>query len=264
MAPLLTLGALKDPSMADAILECVELTKYFGALAAVNRISFAVERGEIFGITGPNGAGKTTLFNLLSGHAPVSNGLIRFEHKEIQHLPPHHICRLGLARTFQIPHVFTGMTVAENVLVGSCFGSNARYLVLSIDREARARAEAALAVTGLLDKAEWPAHLLSVYERKLLMIASALAMNPRVLLLDEPFGGLNHLQIGELMNLIRKIHERGVTILLIEHVMSALMRLSGRVMVMHHGEKLLEGSPEQIMSDARVIEVYLGRKIDLP
>jgi branched-chain amino acid transport system ATP-binding protein len=249
--------------MTETILECHGLTKYFGALAAVKGVSFQVERGEIFGITGPNGAGKTTLFNLLSGHTPVSDGKIRFKQQELQSLPPHQICRRGLVRTFQIPHVFGGMTVAENVLVGSCFGRPARSVVLSVDSVARARAEEALTFTGLLPKAAWPAKLISVYERKLLMIASALAMNPHVLMLDEPFGGLNHLQIRELMDLIRRINEQGITILLIEHVMRALMALSSRVMVMHHGEKLLEGSPDEIMSDERVIQIYLGRRISV-
>ena len=247
--------------MSETILACWGLSKYFGALAAVKDLSFEVKRGEIFGITGPNGAGKTTLFNLLSGHIPVSAGTIRFDGHEIQRLPPHRICRLGLVRTFQIPQVFGGMTVAENVLVGSCFGRHSKWLTLSFDQDARTRADEALAFTGLSSKADWPAHLISVYEKKLLMVASALATNPRVLMLDEPFSGLNHVQIDAFMQLIKMVNERGITILLIEHVMRALMKLSDRVMVMHHGEKLFEGTPKEIGSDPRVIQVYLGRKV---
>jgi branched-chain amino acid transport system ATP-binding protein len=244
--------------MTETILECAGVNRYFGALAAVNGLSFRVERGQLFGIAGPNGAGKTTLFNLLSGHVPASSGTIRFKGEEIQGLPPHRICHRGLARTFQIPQVFGSGTIEENVLVGAYFGRRERLPAFGFDRETRSRADRALEMTGLGAHRRAPAHLASVFDKKRLMMASALATEPDLLMLDEPFGGLNHGEIDDLIALIRRLHGAGLTILLIEHVMRALMALSERVLIMHHGEELAEGTPDEIRRNSHVIQVYLG------
>jgi branched-chain amino acid transport system ATP-binding protein len=243
----------------DDILACAHLSRFFGALAAVDDLSFAVRRGEIFGISGPNGAGKTTLFNLLSGHVPASRGTIRFAGREIQGMPPHRVCHLGIARTFQIPLVFGSGTVAENALVGAYFGKRPGAFGLRFHADDRRRVDEALAVVGLAGKRDSEAGSLAVFDKKRLMIASALATEPSILLLDEPVGGLNHREIDEFVALIRRLREGGLTVMLIEHVMRALMSLSDRVMILHHGEKLAEGTPELIRRDPEVIRVYLGR-----
>src|SRR5215216_2484148 len=230
----------------EAILQCDRVTRYFGALAAVNELSFHVDRGQLYGIAGPNGAGKTTLFNVLSGHVAITSGDIRFNGVTIQDLPPHRICHRGIARTFQIPQVFSSGTVAENVLVGAYFGRREKLPGARFDRDTLDRVDRALALTGLEAKRRMPAHSASVFDKKRMMIASALATEPELLLLDEPFGGLNHGEIDELMVLIQQLHGTGLTILLIEHVMRALMTLSERVLIMHHGEKLTEGTPDEI------------------
>ena len=244
----------------EAILQCDRVTRFFGALAAVNELSFRVDRGQLYGIAGPNGAGKTTLFNLLSGHVAITSGDIRFNGEAIQNLPPHRICHRGIARTFQIPQVFSSGTVEENVLVGAYFGRRERLPGLGFDRDTYDRVDRALGLTGLETKRRFPAQSASVFDKKRMMIASALATEPDLLMLDEPFGGLNHGEIDELVVLIRQLHDTGLTILLIEHVMRALMTLSERVLIMHHGEKLTEGTPEEIRGNSDVIQVYLGRQ----
>jgi branched-chain amino acid transport system ATP-binding protein len=246
--------------MTDTILQCEGLTRSFGALAAVNRLSFTVERGQVFGIAGPNGAGKTTLFNVLSGHVPPSSGTIRFNGRPIQGFPPHRVCHQGIARTFQLPLVFASGTVEENVMVGGYFGRRGGFPGLGFDRASKRRVAGALAMTGLTDRRATPANRLSVFDKKRLMIASALATEPAILMLDEPVGGLNHDEIDECVALIRRLNQTGVTILLIEHVMRALMTLSDRVLIMHAGEKLAEGTPEEIRRAPEVIRVYLGRQ----
>jgi branched-chain amino acid transport system ATP-binding protein len=256
-------AANPDPargSLAETLLECDQVTRYFGALAAVKDLSFRVERGQLFGIAGPNGAGKTTLFNLLSGHVPVSSGSIRYLGAAIEGLPPHAICHRGIARTFQVPQVFASGTVEENVLVGAYFGRRTGLPGFGFDRATRDRVDRALEMTGLSARRWTPAPLVSVYDKKRLMIASALATEPELLLLDEPFGGLNPGEIDQLVGLIRKLHGTGLTILLIEHVMRALMTLSQRVLIMHHGEELAEGTPAEIQRDQQVIRVYLGQQ----
>jgi branched-chain amino acid transport system ATP-binding protein len=244
----------------EVILQCDSVTRFFGALAAVNELSFHVNRGQLYGIAGPNGAGKTTLFNLLSGHVALTSGDIRFNGQAIQGLPPHRICHRGIARTFQIPQVFSSGSVEENVLVGAYFGRREKLPGWGFDRDTISRVDRALKLTGLEAKRRVPAHSASVFDRKRMMIASALATEPELLMLDEPFGGLNHGEIDELMALIQQLHQTGLTILLIEHVMRALMALSQRVLIMHHGEKLVEGTPEEIRRNSEVIQVYLGRQ----
>jgi branched-chain amino acid transport system ATP-binding protein len=242
------------------LLQCDHVTRFFGALAAVNELSFQVTRGQLYGIAGPNGAGKTTLFNLLSGHVAISSGEIRFNGEAIQNLAPHRICHRGIARTFQIPQVFSSGTVEENVLVGAYFGRRGQLPGWGFDRDTKNRVQRALRLTGLEAKRRVPAPSASVFDRKRMMIASALATEPELLMLDEPFGGLNHGEIDDLVVLIQQLHQSGLTILLIEHVMRALMTLSERVLIMHHGEKLVEGTPAEIRRNSDVIQVYLGRQ----
>lgn len=240
------------------VLECDGLTKRFGGLAAIQDLTFNVEEGEIYGIAGPNGAGKSTLFNLVAGHIAVTCGHIRFAGRDITGMTPHRVFQLGVARTFQTPSVFGSLTVRQNVLVGACFGRTAGIMpVLRYEPSARDAAEA-LRITGLDDIAETPAALCSVFEKKRLMMASALASKPRMLLLDEPVGGLNAAEIDALMGLIRSIRAGGVTVVLIEHVMRALVGLADRVLILHHGEKIFEGLPSKLRDEERVVRVYLG------
>ena len=245
--------------MAEPLLEARGLTKYFGGLAAVRDLSFSVARGQIFGIAGPNGAGKTTLFDVISGHARASGGSVILEGRRIDRLPAHAICQAGLARTFQIPAVFPGQTVLANAIVGAEFGHRPQFLSsLRFDPDIVERARASLAFVGLTNRETEIAGRLSVFDTKRLMIASALATEPRLMLFDEPVGGLNPTEIRATIDLIRRIRASDVTIILIEHVMSTLMVLSDHVMIMNHGQKLYEGSPADVASDAEVVRVYLG------
>jgi branched-chain amino acid transport system ATP-binding protein len=241
------------------ILECVELTKAYGGLLAVRDLSFAVEQGEIFAIVGPNGAGKTTLFDTISGIWPATRGIIRFDGQEIQRLRPDRIGRHGIARTFQTTVSFDTQTVLNNVLVGSIFGAHhGGTPTLRFRHEALEAALEALEFCGLLDKQAWPPALLSVFERKRLMFATALATQPKLLLLDEPVGGLTRAEREAMIQLVRKINRAGISVLLIEHVMKAVQALANRMLVLHHGEKIVEGPPSEVLRDRRVVEVYLG------
>jgi branched-chain amino acid transport system ATP-binding protein len=235
------------------LLECESITKYFGKFAAVRDVSFSIDEGAIFGIAGPNGAGKTTLINMISGLYPLTRGKIRFLGKYIHDLPPHRRCRLGIARTFQIPTYFPFLTVEKNVLIGATFGTNKRENI-------KKRTMNVLEFTRLYEKKDNIAESLSLYEKKRLMLAVALATEPKLLMLDEPIAGLNPKEIDESMKLIKAINKNGVTIILIEHVMRALMGLSDRVMILHQGEKLAEGTPNEIAKNEKVIEAYLGEK----
>ena len=247
-------------SMADAtLLEVDELSKHFGGLAAVDELSFRVAEGETFGIAGPNGAGKTTLFDTISGHARATNGRILFGGQEIQDRSTHAICHLGVARTFQIPAVLPEHTVLGNVIVGAYFGHRPRAVPgLRFDEASAERARAAASFAGLGGKLDVVAGPLPLFDKKRLMIASAMASEPRLLMLDEPVGGLNHREIDEILELVRKVRSAGVTVVLIEHVMRALMSISDRVMVMNHGRLLFEGTPEDVQGHEEVIRVYLG------
>lgn len=244
---------------AGKLLSCSHVSKHFGALAAVNDLSFDVVEGEILGIGGPNGAGKTTLFEVISGLNPATAGEVIFAGRPITRLSPERICHEGIARTFQLNAGFDSLTLRENVLVGAHFGREDRLLPgVRIGRDARSRAEAALAAVGLADRADALTEKIPVLDRKLLMIASALATEPRLLLMDEPVGGLTPREIDRVMDVVHGLKGHGVTVILIEHVMRFLVQLSTRVLVMHHGEKLYEGPPDGLASDAKVVEVYLG------
>jgi branched-chain amino acid transport system ATP-binding protein len=241
-----------------AILECQKVSKAYGGLLAVSDLSFAVEPGEVYAIVGPNGAGKTSLFDCISGVNPATSGVIRFRDREIQSLRAHDICRRGLARTFQTTVAFDSQTVLTNVLVGSTFGREGENPFLSFKESATDAALDALALCGLADQQRAPAGSLPVLARKRLMLATALATRPQLLLLDEPFGGLNPAERTQMIELIRVVGRTGVTILMIEHVMKAVQALANRILVIHHGQQIAEGTPSTVLRDPRVIEVYLG------
>jgi len=233
------------------LLEISGLTKRFGGLLAVSQFDLDVDAGEIVGLIGPNGAGKTTVFHLIAGfHAPTS-GEIRFKGASLVGDKPHAICRRGLTRTFQIVQPFAGLSVIENVMVGA-------FNRESDAGAARRSAREIVDFVGLGPRRDDLASSLTLSDRKRLEIARGLATRPELLLLDEAMSGLNPTEIEAIIGLIRSIHARGVSLLIIEHVMQAIMALSHRLVVLHHGEKLAEGSPAAVASDQRVIEAYLG------
>ncbi len=243
----------------DRLLSVEGLTKRYGGLAAVDDLTFHVLSGETFGIAGPNGAGKTTLFDTITGHAKASDGRIVFRDEEIHERSSHEICHRGIARTFQIPVVFPEHTVLGNILVGSYFGRRSRLLPgTRFDAGSVERAREAASFVGLGDKLSVVAAPLSLFDKKRLMIASAIATEPTLLMLDEPVGGLSPGEVDEILELVRRIRVTGVTIVLIEHVMRALMSISDRVMVMNHGRLLFEGTPADVQRHEEVIRVYLG------
>ncbi len=236
------------------ILEGEGVTKHFGGLAALSRVDFTVDQGEVVGLIGPNGAGKTTLFNLISGALVPKEGAIRFNGQSITGLKPHKICKMGLARTFQSVRVFPNMAVRENVLLGSLFGCTTGTSSADAAREATDLVE----FVGLSVVSAIPAKDLTLGNQKRVEVARALATKPELLLLDELMAGLNHTEIAEAMELVAKIREEGTTVFMIEHVMKAIMSVCDRIMVLHHGEKIAEGTPQEIAASKTVIEVYLG------
>jgi branched-chain amino acid transport system ATP-binding protein len=240
------------------ILEGYGVTKYFGGLAAISNVDFHVDQGEILGLIGPNGAGKTTLFNLISAALSPNSGEIRFKGEKISGLKPHQICRTGVARTFQSVKVFTNIPVLGNVLLGSLFGTSAGMSSADATREAMESLE----FVGLSGVRETPAKDLTLANQKRLEVARALATKPELLLLDELVAGLNPAETAQAMELVIKIRDRGITILMIEHVMKAIMNICDRIIVLHHGEKIAEGTPEKIATNQTVIEVYLGKQDD--
>jgi branched-chain amino acid transport system ATP-binding protein len=238
------------------ILEGQDVTKYFGGLAAVSHVDFHVDQGEIVGMIGPNGAGKTTLFNLISAALPLSSGEIRFKGQKLNGLKPHQICRMGVSRTFQETKVFTNMPVFQNVSVGAFFGSLNRVSGADAAREA----SQALEFVGLSAMSATPIKDLTLEDQKRVEVARALATKPEVLLLDELMAGLTPTEVSEAMELVKKIRDTGITVFMVEHVMKAIMGICGRVMVLHHGEKIAEGTCNEISCNKTVIDVYLGEE----
>jgi branched-chain amino acid transport system ATP-binding protein len=242
-----------------ALLEVDSVVKTFGGLRAVDGLTFAVDRGEIFGIAGPNGAGKTTLFDLITGMVRATSGVVRFDGTEIHERSVHDICRRGIARTFQLPSVFDTQTVLANVVAGAHFGvRRSMWGSLRLTPAVSERAFEELRFVGLSERPGQVAGQLPVYDKKRLMIASALASDPVMLFLDEPFGGLTDLEVDALMGLLRRIRDRSITIVLIEHVMRAMTALADQVLIMNQGQFLFQGPPQQMLEDPEVIRVYLG------
>ena len=245
----------KDP----VILSAKGLTKKFGGLTAVNNISFELKRGEILGLIGPNGSGKTTLVNLLAGNLRSAGGEIYFNGISIKGLPPYRIGRIGVARTFQIVKPFPGMTVLENIAVGAMNGRSGKKRTI---KKAFSIAEEVLEFTGLSNDSGSLAENLSVASRKKLEMAKTLAMDPEVIFFDEVMAGLNHKEIDRSTEIIQKIRERGISVLMIEHVMRAIRSITDRIFVLHHGNKIAEGTPEQVLNDSEVIKAYLGKRYE--
>ncbi len=238
--------------MTIPALSLAGVTKRFGGLTAVNNVSFDVNPGEVMGLMGPNGAGKTTLLNIIAGEYAPDAGTIELNGRDITGVAPHRACRLGIARTYQVPQPFSSLTALENVLVAARYGGN-----LS-SSAALKEASRLLDLVGLGDRKEMPAGDMLVVSLKRLSMAQALATNPSILLLDEVAGGLTEEEIPEMLDLIRAINGAGVTIVLIEHVMKVMVQSVHRIVVMDKGSQIAQGSPEAVMRDRAVIEAYFG------
>jgi branched-chain amino acid transport system ATP-binding protein len=235
------------------LLEVERLTRSFGGVRAVSEVTFAVDEGQVIGVMGPNGSGKTTLFNLITGALAPDAGAVRLRGTDITGWAPHRVCGAGIARTFQLVRPFPSLTALDNVLVGRCFGRPR-------DRRRSATAEARrlLALVGLEGRAERPAAELTLMDKKRLELARALATAPHLLLLDEFMAGLNPAETETAIALIRRLQSEGVTVLMVEHIVWALMELSQRLVVLSAGEKVAEGPPAAVAADPTVIEIYLG------
>lgn len=241
-----------------ALLQVNGLTKHFGGLAAVQNVSFEIERGEIVSLIGPNGAGKTTIFNVLSGIYSPDRGEIRLDGENLVGRKPFEICQRGIGRTFQIMQPFPHMTVGENVVTSGLFGRVPKVPMSKVEEEAAELCQ----WVGLGDRMKAYPRNLTVADQKKIEIARALAIKPKLLLLDEVMSGLTPMETAEAIKLVRQLRVKGITIFLIEHVMKVVMGISDRVIVLHHGEKIAEGTSNQVANDPRVIEAYLGEQIE--
>jgi branched-chain amino acid transport system ATP-binding protein len=228
------------------------VAKSYGALKVTDDISLAANEGETLGILGPNGAGKTTLFNLISGDTRVDSGRVEYEGRDVTALKPHQRCRAGIGRSYQVPQPFGNMSVFENLVTAACFGARQR------EQEAWQTAHEVLEQTGLMPHANKPAGGLTLLNRKRLELARALATRPRLLLLDEIAGGLTEHEAKQLVDELKRIKARGVTMIWIEHVVHALLSLADRLFVINFGQKLAEGEPQAVMNDPEVRRVYMG------
>ena len=242
------------------MLECIEVSKRFGGLQALKNVDFAVNKNEIAGLVGPNGSGKSTLLNLISGVYKPDSGKISFLDEEISKLPPYAICSRGIAKTSQTVQSFPDMTATENVLTGLLFADKKT----TSKTEAVPRAKKLLAFVGLSqEKFDLPAKNLNVVELRRIQLAKALATSPKLLLLDEMLTGLTPRECDEAIKLVHLIRKQGVTVLIVEHVMKVIMGLCDRVTVLHHGEKIFEGTPKEVVADEHVVKVYLGKRFSL-
>lgn len=233
------------------MLEVKNLTKNFGGLAAVQNLSFKVEKGQIFGLIGPNGAGKTTVFNLINGFYPPTSGEVLFRGEPITGRKPNEVCKKGIARTFQVVKPLSRMTVLENVMVSA-------FCRVNSIKEAREEALEALEFCGLTHRQDSLAKSLTIGDRKRLEIARAMATRPEAILLDETAAGLNPAELDQAIALIRKIREKGVTILIVEHIMKVIMSISDRIHAINYGQTIAEGTPQEVANNKSVIEAYLG------
>ncbi len=238
---------------ASPFLEVQGITKRFGGLLANDDISFTVDEGEIVSVIGPNGAGKSTLFNCITGFYPPNAGKVFYRGREITRMSADKICKLGIARTFQIVQVISDMTVLENVMTGA-------FLRRSSLRVVRDKAEEILNFTGLIEKENLAGTELTIADKKRLEVSMALATEPRLLMLDEAMAGLTPIELREMIGLIRKVREKGVTLIIVEHVMEAVMKLSHRVVVINSGKKIVEAPPREIVTNREVIQAYLGER----
>jgi branched-chain amino acid transport system ATP-binding protein len=240
-----------------ALLEFDLVTRSFGGLTAVNRLSFSLESQEIVGLIGPNGAGKTTVFNLITGMMKPDSGRITFNGEEITRLAPHRVCQRGIARTFQLVRTFNRLTTLENVMAGRAYGSRPAETI----GQARIEAEHILEMTGLAAKRLHCAASLGLVDRKRLEIARALATRPKLLLLDEMFAGLNTAEIDEAIGLVKNIRDSGVSLIVVEHVMKVIMGISDRVVVLSVGVKIADCRPREVARNDQVIKAYLGKRV---
>jgi branched-chain amino acid transport system ATP-binding protein len=237
-------------------LEVENLSKAFGGVLAINRVSFDLDQGEVLGLIGPNGAGKSTLFDIITGISKPDAGRIRFNNRDITGIAPYKVCQNGIARTFQLVKPFSRLTPMENVMVGRAYGGQPAGSI----KQARVESAQILSFTGLGNKRVSTAGMLSLVDRKRLEIARALATKPQLLLLDEMMAGLNPTELDDAIRLIKAIRDSGISLIVVEHVMKVIMGISDRVIVLKVGEKIAEGTPHEVASNRQVIEAYLGER----
>jgi branched-chain amino acid transport system ATP-binding protein len=237
------------------LLQVEKIIKSFGGLMALCEVNFEIHQGEIFGVIGPNGSGKTTLFNVITGFLKADKGKVTFMGKDITGLPPHQICRKGIARIFQLVKPFHQLTTLQNVMVGRTYGKDPANNI----RRAKEEVAEILNYVGLGNKIEVIASQLTMAERKKLELARALAAHPQLLLLDELMAGLNPAETETAMDLVNKIRDSGITVIMVEHIMKAVLGISDRIIVLNVGEKIAEGPPREVVKNQQVIEAYLGK-----